>query len=261
MIGDVRLYGKKPYSVVGIHGGPGAAGYMAPVARELSKHFGVLEPFQTAASIEGQVLELKNQIMTHTQMPVTLVGSSWGAMLAIILAAEHPSLVKKLVLVGCAVLEECYARQIEATRYERLRPEEVGQMHGLMAQLAQAPEAGKNEIFSQLAALFTKADAFELLSAKIEVCDLRYDLFDKIWSEATTLRKAGAFLKWASMLKCPVTALHGDYDPHLAEGVRKPLQSLVDDFRFILLKRCGHLPWIEKYARDVFFEHLNEQLH
>lgn len=36
-----RIYGKAPYSIVVIHGGPGAPGQVAPVARELSENFGV----------------------------------------------------------------------------------------------------------------------------------------------------------------------------------------------------------------------------
>jgi len=40
----LRKYGKEPFSIAVIHGGPGAGGEMAPVARELSSHWGVLEP-------------------------------------------------------------------------------------------------------------------------------------------------------------------------------------------------------------------------
>jgi hypothetical protein len=34
----------------------------------------------------------------------------------------------------------------------------------------------------------------------------------------------------------------------------------LSDFRFILLKQCGHKPWIEKMARDAFFSILNQEL-
>ena len=55
---NLRIYGNKPFSVAVIHGGPGAPGEMAPVARELASVKGVLEPLQTADSLEGQVDEL-----------------------------------------------------------------------------------------------------------------------------------------------------------------------------------------------------------
>lgn len=56
---NLRKYGNKPFSIAVIHGGPGAPGEMAPVARELSSARGVLEPLQTATTLEGQVKELK----------------------------------------------------------------------------------------------------------------------------------------------------------------------------------------------------------
>ena len=61
-------------------------------------------------------------------------------------------------------------------------------------------------------------------------------------------------------IRCPVVAIHGAYDPHPAEGVRGPLTSIIRDFRFILLDRCGHEPWIERWARDRFYEILKNEL-
>lgn len=49
--GLCRRYGKSPFITAVIHGGPGAAGEMAPVARELSRTGGVLEPLQTAETV------------------------------------------------------------------------------------------------------------------------------------------------------------------------------------------------------------------
>ena len=57
-IKNLRKYGKAPFSIAVIHGGPGAAGEMAPVANELASSWGILEPLQTAMSLQGQVEEL-----------------------------------------------------------------------------------------------------------------------------------------------------------------------------------------------------------
>ena len=43
-------------------------------------------------------------------------------------------------------------------------------------------------------------------------------------------------------------AIHGDYDPHPASGVKEPLSRILRDFRFILLDHCGHTPWKEVEA-------------
>ena len=54
-----RIYGENPYGIAVIHGGPGAPGSMAPVARELSKICGTVEPLQTQNTLDEQVEELK----------------------------------------------------------------------------------------------------------------------------------------------------------------------------------------------------------
>ena len=56
---NLRKYGERPYSVVVVHGGPGAGGEMGVVAGELAPEWGVLEPIQTAGTVEGQVEELR----------------------------------------------------------------------------------------------------------------------------------------------------------------------------------------------------------
>ncbi len=49
-----RRYGSSPFSVAVIHGGPGAGGEMNAVARELGAGRGILEPLQTAHSLQTQ---------------------------------------------------------------------------------------------------------------------------------------------------------------------------------------------------------------
>ncbi len=75
---NLRTYGSRPFRVAVIHGGPGAPGEMAPVAKELSSGMGVLEPLQTASSVGGQVRELRTVLKENVDLPVTLIGCSWG---------------------------------------------------------------------------------------------------------------------------------------------------------------------------------------
>ena len=59
---------------------------------------------------------------------------------------------------------------------------------------------------------------------------------------------------------CPVVAIHGAYDPHPAEGVERPLSASLPAFRFVLLERCGHTPWLERHAREAFYEAVENAL-
>jgi pimeloyl-ACP methyl ester carboxylesterase len=74
------------------------------------------------------------------------------------------------------------------------------------------------------------------------------------------LRKSGELLRIAGNINCPVVAIHGDYDPHPAEGVSKLLSNAIRDFKFIFIEKCGHEPWNEKYAKEEFYRILSEEL-
>ena len=117
---------------------------MAPVARELSSVTGVLEPFQAATTLDGQVQELRSVLEEDAQVPVTLVGFSWGAFLSWMTAARYPSLVRKLILVSSAPFEESYAGSITRTRLDRLKPAERAEAQDLIAKMND-PAAGEKD--------------------------------------------------------------------------------------------------------------------
>jgi len=68
--------------------------------------------------------------------------------------------------------------------------------------------------------------------------------------EASQLRSGGELLNLGKKIRCPVVAIHGDYDPHPAAGVQEPLSRVLQDFHFILLKNCGHHPWFERQQKS-----------
>jgi hypothetical protein len=42
--------------------------------------------------------------------------------------------------------------------------------------------------------------------------------------------------------------------------VEAPLAGRLPYFRMRLLERCGHTPWLERWAREEFFRVLREEL-
>jgi pimeloyl-ACP methyl ester carboxylesterase len=257
---NLRRYGDPPYRTAVIHGGPGAAGEMAPVARELSGHIGVLEPLQTATSLEGLVQELLLVLEENAGIPATLVGWSWGAWLSFILAARHPEAVARLILVGAPPFEEKYATDIMQTRLSRLAPDDRNRLLSLMRSLETPGRGDKNSILSDFAALVTKADSYDPVPHGEENTAFRYDIYRNVWEEAYIFRRSGELLRLGEKIECPIVAIHGDYDPHPYEGVVAPISQVVGRFRFILLPKCGHYPWWERAARTRFYEALREEL-
>jgi pimeloyl-ACP methyl ester carboxylesterase len=257
---NLRKYGNKPFPVAVIHGGPGAPGEMALVARELSSVVGVLEPLQTAATLEGQVRELKAVLEKHAALPVMLIGFSWGALLSFIFTARYPSYVRKLILIGSAPYEEKYALNITQTRLSRLSAEEREQALSLMQSLNDPAIQDKNTPLARLGKLLSRADAYDPLPHGDEILECRYDIYQGVWEQASELRSSGKILNLGKRIKCPVVAIHGDYDPHPSAGVVEPLSRVLKDFRFIMLEKCGHRPWLERSARDRFYNILKQEL-
>ncbi len=257
---SLRTYGKEPFNVAVIHGGPGAPGEMAPVARQLSSVRGVLEPLQTAKSLKGQVQELHTVLKDNGDLPLILIGWSWGAMLSFIFAAQYPSFVIKLILIGSGAYTEKYAVNIMKTRLSRLSEDERAEALSLMDTLNNPAIRDKNTPMAQLGKLIAKADSYDTLTLDSEVLECQYDIYQNVWEQAKELRSSGELLELGRNIQCPVVAIHGDYDSHPPQGVKDPLSRILRDFRFILLENCGHYPWLEKAARDRLYSILKREV-
>jgi pimeloyl-ACP methyl ester carboxylesterase len=254
-----RKYGEPPFGIVVVHGGPGAPGEMASVAREIGKTFSVLEPLQTAHSLEGQVVELKSILEKEAELPVVLIGHSWGAFLSFIVAAHYPSLVRKLILIGSGPFDAEYASSIMPTRLSRLDAIEKKEVDVLLGKLSD-PQAQENDaLLRRFGELLRKADRYDPIDAPNEILHVSARDFQNVWKEAERMRSSGALLALGKSIKCPVVAIHGNYDPHPAEGVEKPLSSVLENFKFMLLEKCGHDPWLERQAKDRFYEVLSRE--
>lgn len=255
-----RIYGNAPYQIAVIHGGPGAPGEMAPVARELATLRGVLEPLQTKTTIQGQLEELYAILEEHATLPLMLIGHSWGAMLGYLFAARYPTLVKKLIMVSSGVFGKNSAVNIMQTRLNRLSAAERVRLDELTGALVNPANTNKNAIFTQLGELIGKADDFDPLPHDKDELENQYEHYQSVWTEAVALRSSGELLEAGRNIRCPVVAIHGDYDPHPAEGISQPLSHVLKDFRFLLLKNCGHTPWYEREAREQFYELLRQEM-
>ncbi len=257
---NMRKYGNAPFRVAVVHGGPGAPGHMAPVARRLAAKRGVLEPLQSALSVDGMVDDLRSTLEEHADLPVTLIGSSWGAMLSFLVAGRHPETVRQLILVGSGSFDAQYGPLTHQNRLDRLNADDRAEVLELI-KVVESPDADPAS-FGRFGELLGSVDTYEAIDEDDQADTLteQPEVYRKVWPEVEKLRSDGGFLDLASRIECPVIAIHGDYDSHPAEGVREPLARLVKDFRFVLLERCGHIPWRERYGREPFYEIVEECL-
>jgi pimeloyl-ACP methyl ester carboxylesterase len=259
---NYRMWGKPPYQVAVVHGGPGAPGSIAPVARELSKDMGVLEPLQTAKSVDGQVTELAVVLKERCDLPVTLVGWSWGATLSYLMTAHFPEYIRKLILLGTSSFEGKDGTRIDLTPIwmERFSEAEREKFLKLVDYIWDGKAEDKSLTLGKLFMLIAKAESYEQMPGKDDVLEYQLDVNIAIGLAVRELIEKKKLVGLGKDIKCPVTAIHGDYDPRSAEDIRRMLSGTIKDFRFILLNKCGHYPWMERYARDKFFNVLREEI-
>src|SRR5215471_18381979 len=140
----VRGYGQSGPGVIVLHGGPGAAGHMAPVARGLAQSYRVVEPFQRGSgserlSVQRHVADLHETITVCAPgRHPALIGASWGAMLALAYAAAHPGSTGPLILVGCGTFDLGSRAALERTIAERMNDD-------IRAQLKRAEQLDPDE--------------------------------------------------------------------------------------------------------------------
>jgi len=260
----IRKYGKSPCRAVVLHGGPGAIGSAAELARGISEQCGIAsaEPFQSKYSIDDLISELAEQLEDpQIEKPAVLIGHSWGAFLALLFAERHPGAVRKLILTGSGALRP--ENSVDALRESRFSPEEAEEYHRLLNALKSCGKSETDGLLRRLGTVCERADTFSAIDApsdSISPVRLDSEMFAKIWSEAVELRNSGELEKRAARLRIPVAIIHGDYDPHPPDGVKDVLESHGIVCSFHLLKQCGHSPWREKDARNLFFRILADEI-
>ncbi len=257
-----KEYGTAGRRVIVIHGGPAATGHAAPVAKELSDSFRVLEPHQRGSSdtpltVATHIADLKDLIETQCcEEKPALVGESWGAMLTLGFAAAHNDLVGPIALVGCGAFDPQTRQIFHATIETRMNDEQRKRVAGLEQKYPDPAERFK-AYYAEIAPLYTY-DQIPGVSKDFTRFDVK--AYNETWNDMMRLQELGVYPKKFAAIKSPVLMLHGDYDPHPGKLTKEVLKKYIPQLEYHELKKCGHSPWEEKFARDEFFSILHEWL-
>jgi pimeloyl-ACP methyl ester carboxylesterase len=256
---ETRRYGTSGPRVVVLHGGPGAPGSAAPLARGLAGAFRVLEPLQRGSggpplTVARHVADL-HQLVQATGGRPPLVGHSWGAMLALAYASAHPAEAGPLVLVGCGTFDPAARARLRAVVDERLDDDLKQRLACLRQEIADPDERLRVE-----GNLLLPIYSYEPMAAEpiAEACDAR--AHHETWHDMLRLQEEGVYPAAFAAIETPVLMLHGAADPHPGEMIRASLEPFLPQLEYHEWVPCGHYPWLERAVRDDFFALLGDWL-
>jgi len=258
----VRHYGQAGPLLGVLHGGPGAPGSLAPLARLLSAQFRVVEPLQRSGGSQPLTVEVHvTDLAQIAREPMLWLGHSWGAMLALSFAARHPELVKAIALVGCGTYDE----PTRLTYRDRMRTRmtalgATAHADALRARLAVTADAAERERLrtelGRIAADVMTVDALE--PTWLERIDATSN--SETWNDVLRLQREGIEPAAFATIARPVLMLHGDDDPHPGEQTRDVLKRVIPQLEYVSFPRCGHEPWRERQASQPFLRTLRTWL-
>ncbi len=251
----VREYGIGTETVIVLHGGPAAAGDVAPLARELGKQWRVLEPFQRGSG--GHPLNVATHVQDLNELirvrcggcHLVLAGHSWGAMLALAYAAEHPTVSAGLVLIGCGTFSVAARAEFEARLEARLTPQDRSYLDDL-----RQTEASADRRQAAVGRLMTQVYGYDIEGVDEDMAVVDAAAHDQTWADMMRLQHDGTYPAAFAAISVPVLMLHGEHDPHPGRLIREDLRKYVPLLEYQEFPKCGHSPWLERQARRAFLD-------
>ena len=256
-----------------LHGGPGADHcYMLPQMLHLGERYDLLFYDQRGGGRSKSDPQVPITWRTHVEdlgavvtefglEPLSLVGYSWGAMLALLYAGEqrrNPHLIPpaRLALISPAPLTREYRRQFEA---EFTRRQQSPDVLGMREELARSglrerdPAAYRQRAFElSVAGYFSDPTKARDLTPFRVVGRVQQSVWESLGDFDLTGDLEG--------IKIPSIVIHGRDDPI-------PLASSLEAARalgtnLVVLDDCGHVPYVEQPERlfsalDTFLDETN----
>lgn len=242
-----------------LNGGPGSPSlYLHPLVRHLGRFAEVFvfdQPGtggstvnELSASSVGipAILAAAEQLREHLGFERWhVLGHSFGTMLGMQYACDHPTRVASLVLSGPGGPDTSFFPYFRDNVRVRLRREQRTRFNELLELSKQGRISADEE--SELDDLFMQASTFDP------------DYFENHAEDPEArINRATSEVVWASMrepafdlkprlpgIACPTVILVGRQD-YIGEAAPLTIASLIPGSRIVWFNECGHKPWFEK---------------
>lgn len=243
-----------------LHGGPGAHhDYLLPQMLELGERHQLLFYDQrgggrsrtddpTPITWRTHVNDLINVVNEFDLHPLSIVGYSWGALLAMLYtldaardhAIRHP---RRLLLVSPAPISRSFRDQFEAELLRRQRSPEIQALRDELAASGlreSDPEAYRQRLFEiGVSGYFADpARATQLTPFRVTG-----RVQQSVWESLANFDLSPDLRR----IRCPGMVIYGRQDPIPIASAEVTAREL--GARFVLLDDCGHVPYVEQPER------------
>lgn len=199
----------------------------------------------TTLTLQGAVADLEALRLHMKQERLTMLGHSWGGMLAMAYAAAHPDHVDRLILVGSGgpTLEfaQWFGDNIEA----RLHAEDIALRDSWTAAAKTGVDPGKVAIERMRAmtpGYFFDRKLGQGFAAELKQEQYYSDVNQRLFGEMSQhydLREGLA------KLQRPTLILQGHQDP-MGDKTAEQIRTAITGSTLVSIRRCGHFPWLEQ---------------
>jgi proline iminopeptidase len=241
-----------------LHGGPGAShDYLRPQFDALAVRRTLLYYDQRGGGRSDvrrdlplgwreHVADLAAIATSAVPAPLTLLGFSWGGLLAILFAAEHPHLVERLALVAPAGTHPGIRAAFVQAFAERQSTPQIVEARAALSRSGlreQDPDAFWRRAFALSVAGYFKEPSRAVNLTPFRVASrAQHAVWESL--EGMDLRQR------LPAIAAETLVLHGRYDPVPLEA-SETLVSLLPRARLVVFEDSGHALYAEETARFV----------
>ena len=185
--------------------------------------------------------------------PAVVVGNSMGGLVAVQLAADHPALVSRIILVSAALPRELGTRldSTVALMFALYMTPFLGEAFLRRRTAALGPEGVLRDTM-RLCGVDVNELPPEVYAAQLEVARARLAM---PWANTSFLQAARSVVKTAGRrghvhamirrIKAPGLLIHGALDRLVPLSIGKDVARLRPDWRFTVLDDVGHVPQLQ----------------
>jgi proline iminopeptidase len=262
-INGAQLYYKaigKGQPLVFLHGSGGSHRYFLPHLQPLAGEYQLLFYDQRgtgfsdgrpdlADTIDQFVEDLESLRVTFGFEKISLIGHSWGAIIALFYALKHQDHLDKLILVDPVPIAPMFLIE----QYQTIR-QRVARLSPEMQQMLITCQGSSSELRSEVRTECLKIDAALRFYDPAGALTMDTTIDKNTTRNAATINslKATSFTRKQrdldanlKTIRVPTLLIHGDFDP-IPIGSSKYIQQRIPKSQLIIMKQSGHFPFVEQ---------------